>query len=497
MKREHFPRFCTLRGLCLVFILIVSLTIISGECLRQSVANAQDVSDQKEVRSDAFTTTLAYVVQFYPLWFTYYQSVVVPLNVMAGPDRISPIYHIVVAINDDTLYASSLLNLMDQPMILTIPATTATYSILTLDAYGNVFDTDLVAGTPGTYGLTGPGWTGTLPDGVTPIAMPLNYSALIFRADKFSGTVDNTTEASAFRESLRLATLSDYEADHTAGAARIYAEIAFSAPFKTVADTLVEKDPIIFLKQLQVAVGSTNTPPLSQYEELLSEEFDSLFGNGEFTDLTKKSDFAAAAQAAHALIVNRYLEHTGTTNWIHFTNIANWNDQVIDRASITEFIQYGNGIQTAAYYHAFKDGGGEPLDGSQRNARGYVLTFPAGELPQAERFWSVTAYTPDAIELVYNSEHKYLVASYTPGLEFNTDGSLSIYMATDLPAGVPLANWLPIPDGPFNIMLRIYGVDPNSDVANNTYVPPPIEPMRRYSLRTTRVDMINSLANWP
>jgi hypothetical protein len=37
---------------------------------------------------------------------------------------------------------------------------------------------------------------------------------------------------------------------------------------------------------------------------------------------------------------------------------------------------------------------------------------------------------------------------------------------------VPMANWLPIPPGTFNIMLRVYG--PEGTVADNTYVPPGI-----------------------
>jgi hypothetical protein len=76
--------------------------------------------------------------------------------------------------------------------------------------------------------------------------------------------------------------------------------------------------------------------------------------------------------------------------------------------------------------------------------------------------------------LVPNSAHKYAVASYTPNLQPNDDDhSLSVYMAQQLPAGVPMANWLPIPAGAFNIMLRVYG--PEGTVEDNTYVPPPIE----------------------
>jgi len=77
------------------------------------------------------------------------------------------------------------------------------------------------------------------------------------------------------------------------------------------------------------------------------------------------------------------------------------------------------------------------------------------------------------IQLVSNPINKYVVASYTEGLEFNPDGSLLIYLVTELPSGVPLANGLPIPDRAFNILLRVYG--PEGSVGNNTYVPPGID----------------------
>src|SRR5262249_10985957 len=122
----------------------------------------------------------------------------------------------------------------------------------------------------------------------------------------------------------------------------------------------------------------------------------------------------------------------------------------------------------------FRDGTGFELDG--RNPHGYVLMFPAGQLPEAERFWSLTAYTPQSIELVPNPINKYVVASYTEGLEYNADGSLSVYIARDLPRGVPMANWLPIARRQLNIMLRVYG--PEGSVADDSYVPPSIERRR-------------------
>jgi hypothetical protein len=452
----------------------VSQTVVDPDAIAGNAAIVPQLS--------AFDTTVAYVAQFYPLWFTYYQSQLASnnRNRLVGPDRISPIYHYVVAINVDTLYASSYLDLTAEPVIVTIPGNTppfpfTSYSILMLDPYGDVLS-ESIPKNPGTYALIGPGgFTGTLPkEVISSVMLPVNFSALIFRADKFSPNgVDQIKEADAFRKSLKAQTLGDYMRHPRGGATKIVPEIFFSVPFKTTADDLIAHDPIAFLRQLQRAVESDHTPPPSPYEQALRNRFNSLFANRN----VNRSDFSEGAQAAHASILDRYLTHTDwastRTEWIHFTNIGDWGNQVVERSSITEFIQYANNREAAAYYHVFKDANGKPLDGS--NPRGYVLTFPKGQLPEADRFWSVTAYTPEAIELVDNPADKYAVASYTPGLQPNPnteDGPVSIYMARQLPAGVPMANWLPIPPRAFNIMLRVYG--PEGTVKDNTYVPPGI-----------------------
>jgi hypothetical protein len=414
-----------------------------------------------------------YVEQFYPLWFTYWQTRFAQPNSVVGPDNISPIYHYVVAINDDTLYVSSFLDLSVEPVVLSIPDTSANYSVLTLDPYGDIFQSVIKPPAPGKFVLYGPGFNGTLPTELTHVPLPLNSMALIFRVDKFINNVDMTSEADKFRRAVRSEPLCLYLGQTCppniplGGQATILPEDYFAFPFKTLADTLIATDPIFFLRMLQIAVLSAKTPPMSPDVQELSNEFNALFGNGT----TKRSEFAKGAQTAHDAIVNDYLNNTGPTNWITYTNIGIWKpDEFIQRSSITQFIQYGNGHDTAAYYHAFKDRNGSPLNGTDRD--GYVLRFSAKKIPAASRFWSLTAYTPEAIELVPNSANKYLVASYTPGLQTNRDGSISIYMARQLPPGVNMANWLPIPPGPFNVILRVYG--PAGTVADGTYVPPGI-----------------------
>jgi hypothetical protein len=445
--------------------LAVWIAVIAG-----TSSDAQQVSAQSReaAQKDKFNTTLNYVVQFYPLWFSYYQSLYANHNRLAGPDRISPVYQIVVAINNDTLYASTFLDVSAEPVILTIPSTVVHYSVLVLDPYGDIFETAISTQTAAVYALTGPGFVGSVPGGTTQIALPFDHMVIIFRADKFSSTGEKQKrQAEVFRRSLLMQTQSEWQKDPSGGATVILPELFFGAPFKLAADRMIARDPIRFLELLQAAVASTFAPPLTPHQQKLSDHFNQLFAaSGQ-----QGTEFSDGAQAAHDSILQNYLTHTGPTNWINFTNIGNWTrHEALDRSSIAEFIQYGNDHDTAAYYHAFADGRGRPLDGT--DPAGYVLKIPKDKIPQAERFWSFTAYTPETVELVRNSAHKYEIASYTPGLRFNGDGSLTLYLAVALPAGVTEANWLPIPSGPFNIMLRVYG--PEGDVAAGTYIPPAI-----------------------
>jgi hypothetical protein len=158
----------------------------------------------------AYATTVAYVQEFYPLWFTYHQSKITPHNCLTGPDRVTSLYQVVVAINVDTLYASSFLDLAAQPVIVTVPPTPVRYSTLTLDPYGNIVEGGIPSGVAGTFAITGPNYSRPLPGGVTRIALPLNFVTLIFRADKYSASgVDQTAEAEQFRTTLQLQALCD------------------------------------------------------------------------------------------------------------------------------------------------------------------------------------------------------------------------------------------------------------------------------------------------
>jgi len=143
-------------------------------------------------------------------------------------------------------------------------------------------------------------------------------------------------------------------------------------------------------------------------------------------------------------------------------------------AALTQYIQYGNNCKAAYYAQSFVDEDGELLDGS--NLFAYKITFQASQIPHYKRFWSITAYTPEDVELVPNTANKYVVASYTPGLITAADGSISIYLQANAPENKDLIyNWLPVPDGWFNVMLRIYGPEEGTPEYCGHYRPPAVE----------------------
>ena len=98
--------------------------------------------------------------------------------------------------------------------------------------------------------------------------------------------------------------------------------------------------------------------------------------------------------------------------------------------------------------------GGEALDGSKHN---YTLTFPAGQLPPVNAFWSVTMYDGKTQFLIENPINRYLINSpMLPGMKTNADGSLTIYIQKDNPGPEKEANWLPAPNGPIYLVMRLY-----------------------------------------
>jgi hypothetical protein len=114
-----------------------------------------------------------------------------------------------------------------------------------------------------------------------------------------------------------------------------------------------------------------------------------------------------------------------------------------------------------------KDATGKPLTSQQK----YTLTFTGTQLPPAGRSWSLTAYKSPTMELAASASGKQAITSHHP-LVKNADGGITIYIQKDSPGPDKEANWLQPGEGPFELMLRLYG--PKPEVASLAWKPPAV-----------------------
>jgi len=134
---------------------------------------------------------------------------------------------------------------------------------------------------------------------------------------------------------------------------------------------------------------------------------------------------------------------------------------------------YGNDSSEATYPITKTLADGEPLDGSKHN---YTLTFPAGQFPPVNAFWSVTMYDGKSQLLVKNPLDRYLINSpMLPKMTKNADGSLTLYIQKDSPGKDKEANWLPSPGGAFALFMRLYWpTEKSPSILDGSWVPPAV-----------------------
>ena len=102
------------------------------------------------------------------------------------------------------------------------------------------------------------------------------------------------------------------------------------------------------------------------------------------------------------------------------------------------------------YPFAYRDAEGGYLSGSKV----YRLHIPAN-VPAAN-FWSVTLYDASNASGLDNDQPFPSIGSLDD-LQYNADGSLDLYFASELPADAPESNWLrTVPDKGWFTLFRLY-----------------------------------------
>jgi hypothetical protein len=101
----------------------------------------------------------------------------------------------------------------------------------------------------------------------------------------------------------------------------------------------------------------------------------------------------------------------------------------------------------------------------------YTYHFATDQLPPVNAFWSLTMYELPQSLLVANPIQRYLINSpMLPSLVPDSDGGYTFYLQNTSPGVDKESNWLPAPNGPFVVVLRLYW--PKPDALNGTWKAP-------------------------
>ena len=157
--------------------------------------------------------------------------------------------------------------------------------------------------------------------------------------------------------------------------------------------------------------------------------------------------------------------------WAITTGLGVYGTDYLKRATVAAFGWPANLPEDAVYPYTLTDSTGATLNG----ANNYTMTFPKGQTPPVNGFWSITMYLIDGgWWFVPNVLNRFTV-SPRDNPKFNADGSLTLYFQKDSPGKDKENNWLPAPPGEFIPMLRMYWPKEKSPSINNgSWAPPAV-----------------------
>jgi hypothetical protein len=379
-----------------------------------------------------------------------------PFNEINNQHRVStPEDTAVITPNSDTPYSMVWLDLRAEPMVVSVPAVEKKryYSVQLID--GNTYNYGYIGSRatgndPGDYLVVGPDWKGETPTGIKKVFSSTTPFALtLFRTQLFNaGDMPNVEKVQAGYKVQPLSAFLKQPAPPSAP------KIDF-----VPATTAGIKDN--FYEYLSAALQFV--PPSPEDKDLRAKLASIGIGPGktfEFKDLSLEHKAAVLLALKEGDDkVDKYLAvgNKNINGWIIgslFGDRAFFKGDWLKRAAAAKGGLYGNDAVEAMYPYTRTDVGGQVLDGSKHN---YTLTFPAGQLPPVNAFWSVTMYDGKSQLLIKNPINRYLINSaMLPGMRKNADGSLTLYIQKDSPGKAKEAHWLPAPDDTIYLVLRLY-----------------------------------------
>jgi len=327
-----------------------------------------------------------------------------------------------------------------------------------LDGWTNVFQ-DPGKRTTGTgpqkYAITGPGWMGTLPAGITEYKSSTGLVWILGRI-YCTGTPDDYKAVHALQDKVSVVPLSAYGKPYTPPPGTVDPAIDTKT---AVRDQVNALDAASYFKLFAELLKAN--PPVADDAPMMAKLAKIGVVPGQDFDAAKldpavAKGLAAAVKPAQGKIME----------WMKEGIVA--GDMKLEQGWLftTKTGLYGTGYRQRALVTAIGLGANRPQDAVYPTSEGpdilkkysgehkYIMHFNKGEMPPVNGFWSLTMY--DANYFFVPNALKRQNVSQRNKFKTNPDGSVDLYIQNQSPGKDKEANWLPAPAGQFILMMRLY-----------------------------------------
>ncbi len=361
--------------------------------------------------------------------------------------------------NPDSIYFMSFWNVKDGPVVIDIPPAeggSIAGNIVNLwqmpleDAGPEGAD----KGKGGKYVILPPGYQGAVPNDAFVLQSDTYSGFALLRSNLASHEDTDVAKSVAYGKRIKIYRLGAEEKTNFVDAydTMFDSTIRYDASFYDNLDRVIQAEPwlerdrvmIDQLRTIGIEKGKPFKPDAKmrgildaaakEAHALLSQEYDAGFpamNEGIRWFPAARADVVKAVQNGYADIDQYPVDARGVTYTLGFTGIKR--------------------IGTAQFYlMTSKDKDGNGFDG----AATYRLSVPANA--PVKQYWSVTVYDRETHALVKDMA-RASVASISPGVTINPDGSVDVYFGPKAPEGRE-ANWVPTdPKRKFELLFRLYG----------------------------------------
>jgi hypothetical protein len=384
-------------------------------------------------------------------------------------------YRGVSAPNADTLYSAAWIDLGKEPTVFSHPDMGSRYYLFPMYSLWMPVIESAGSRTTGEkaekFLLTGPGWTGAVPAGMTQVKSPTRYMLILGRTYA-NGTDADYAAVNGLQAEYSLRPLSQANnASWTYTPPPVDPNPGYSMTDKPqdVINGLGTKGYFDMMNRLMCQ----DAPPAPEDAAILAEI--ARIGVAPCKTFDPSVLDAATQQSlpkdALAKIDSRKDSLGQVVNGWVVSKVGAYGTNYMQRAVVAAFGWPANLDLDAVYPYTTVDSAGATLNGANK----YTLTFAKGLQPPADGFWSITMYEIDqGWWFVPNPLNKFTVSLRDHPVP-NADGSLTLYFQNQSPGKDKEANWLPAPKGDFIPMLRMYWPKPNNpSILDDTWTPPAV-----------------------